>query len=114
MSEKKSNRFIRHFIVIPSIWSLLYLAFIVDVEGARNLIHGLAWVMAFLTLLLLSDHMKPVLKRKPKDWIYRLDKTSDVLIAFTFIWFGSIATGIVWLAATFISIVAFESAHEKA
>jgi hypothetical protein len=113
MSEKKSNRIIRHFIVIPSIWTLLYLAFIVGIEGASNLLHGLAWFMAFSTLFLLSDNMKPHLKERPKDWLCKLDKTSDVLIAFTFIWFGSTATGIAWLIATLIASVAFEAAHEK-
>ena len=114
MSDSKYKRLLQFIIRASLTWALLYLAFIENVAGAYNIVHALAWIAAALSPFLLAEASKANLKKHPKDFIYSVDKIDDFFIACALIWFGSIATGIVWIIATGIAIAAKEAAHEEA
>jgi len=111
MASEDNTRLIQFCIRVPLTWLLIYLAFIEQSEGAYNVIHALAWIGVMITPFLFSSAAQSDLKNHPVDWIYNADRIDDILIVFVFIWFGSIATGIAWLIATFIAVVAKGSAQ---
>ena len=113
MAMNKFNRIIQFIIRFSLTWGLLYLAFVEDFDGARNVILAFAWVAIILSFTFLSEKMIDGLKSKPKDILYKIDKVDDFIICGIFLWFGWMWTGAGWLIATLIAIAAMEEAHKE-
>ena len=113
MNKTKFNRIIKFSIRFSLTWILLYLAFIEEIAGASNVVHALAWIGIVISPLMLAGSSIKELKKHPKDFIFTIDKMDDLVIVGVFIWFGSVATGIAWLIALAISLVAMDMAKNE-
>lgn len=94
-------------------WAVLYGAFLAELEGAMYLLKFFVWLLAPLSLFLLtSTAVVSLAKRPPQPLRYALSRLQAWVTLGLLVWFGHIATGVAWGLVMFV-VAAATSATRK-
>jgi hypothetical protein len=94
-------------------WAALYGAFVLHLEGAFYVLAFFVWLMAPLSLMLLTDavviHAATNPARPAQRWLGRLQDWATLL---PLVWFGHIVTALAW-CVVILMIEAHREATDK-
>jgi amino acid transporter len=93
------------FIIINVIFFyLLYLGYVQEIGGVRNVCLFIVWIVIVCGLLgfFYTEELKRELKNKKRKVPSGISQILDFVISLIFVWHGDIATGVLYFLATLI------------
>lgn len=95
-------------------WALLYLAFVMDLEGAMSLLKFFVWMLAPLSLFFLSAKLAAEVAKKPRQpsWQHACSQVQGWITLCLLVWFGHVATGVAWAIVILMSAFGRDQAEK--
>jgi len=106
-------RIFKYFLTYSLFLTALYLGFIEEIDGAKNVVMVFVWFTFFVSLLCFTDVLQKALKEKGRAIPAWVDNSIDVGIGFFLVWFGLFWTGTAWILHIIISEGAWQLAIKE-
>ena len=112
VSEDMSRR-VRWFFLHTVFSGFLYMAYILEVSQAENVVLFFAWFNIIFSFLMPCDGVQKAMEKKVRSVPSWVNVCVDVSITIVFIWFGAWFTGTFWLFALFVQEYSWDKAEKR-
>lgn len=80
----------------------IYLAYILEIKQAENVLLFFAWINIMLSFIMLTEEVQKGMKKKGRSVPSVVNIIYDLSVVTIFIWFGAWFTGTFWLIHLFV------------
>jgi sterol desaturase/sphingolipid hydroxylase (fatty acid hydroxylase superfamily) len=104
---------INTFLFNVALFVITYYAFVEHIDGAYNVLCFIITIIFLVGIYLASDEGKlMVSKSPPRTFLSKIYRTTDIILVFVFVWFGSWFLGVLMLLTVIFVEISSEGASK--